>query len=104
MTFRILSEAQFDAIEAATWYDRCQPLLGDDFQTEVERSLDKIRNEVHSIARLETYTGKLDIRGMLLKKFPYLVVVLCREQESVVVAITHVRRRPNHWLGRLNKA
>lgn len=101
MSFHVLPEAQGDAIEAAIWYDDRQPFLGTEFLAEVHRAFDKIRTGTSSLARLETYSGPHDIRRVFLKRFPYAVIVLCRFDDSVVVAVAHTRRRPLYWLGRL---
>ena len=102
MNFRVLPEAQGEAIEAANWYDDRQPDLGMEFLEEIRQAFDIIRNEADSLPRLETYTGTHDIRRVLLKRFPYAIIVLCRSNEMVVVAIAHTRRRPLYWLERFS--
>jgi hypothetical protein len=51
---------------------------------------------------MEQYSGPFDVRRILLERFPYAVIVLCRPEETVVVAVAHTRRRPLYWLERLN--
>lgn len=102
MIFRVLPEAEGEAIAAAVWYDKRQPFLGDEFLAAVDDALNTIRRSPESLSRMEQYSGPLDIRRILLKRFPYAVMVLCRPEETVVVAVAHTRRRPLYWLERLN--
>lgn len=102
MNFRVLPEAQGDAIEAANWYEDRQPSLGDEFLTEVAGALDRIRQGPQSLSPLEHYTGTHDVCRLLLKRFPFAMIVLRRPAETLVVAIAHTRRHPLYWLDRLN--
>lgn len=98
--FDVLPEALGEAIEAAVWYDDRQQSLGTEFLADLQFALDAIRAGTGSLARLETYSGPHDIRRVLLKRFPYAVVVVCRPEEVAVVAVAHTRRRPLYWLKR----
>jgi hypothetical protein len=42
MTYRFLAEARWDLFDAAEWYDRCQPGLGDEFAEQVEAKVGDI--------------------------------------------------------------
>ncbi len=101
MTFRILPEAQEDANESARWYSDRDSSLGEEFLTEVAAGLDAVKRDPHALTRLESYTGRLDIRRKRLQRFPFLLIILCRPHETVVVAVAHTKRRPHFWLNRL---
>ena len=101
MNFRVLPEAQGDAIEAAIWYDDRQASLGTEFLAVVHQAFQLIQSDSGSLSKLETYQGPHDVRRLLLKRFPYAVIVLVRPEEVVVVAVAHTRRRPLYWLDRL---
>ena len=88
-------------MEAANWYDDQQEDLGMEFLEEVRHTLEKIRNGDRALSRLETYSGPHDIRRVLLNRFPYTVIVMCRPEELTVVAVAHTRRQPLYWLKRL---
>lgn len=102
MIFRVLPEAQGEATEAALWYDDRQLSLGDEFLGEVAAAFDRIRQGPDSLSRMEHYAGRHDLRRVLLRRFPYAVIVLRRPDETLVVAVAHTRRRPFYWLDRLN--
>ena len=101
MKLTILREAELESAEAAAWYDDQRAGLGDEFLTEVTEAIANIDSDPQSFSRLETYAGPYEMRRCVLHRFPYLVVFACRPDETLVVAITHVRRRPLYWLERL---
>lgn len=101
MKFDVLPEAQGESIKAAVWYEDCRQSLGDEFLADLQHAFDAIRAGTGSLARLETYSGPHDIRRVLLKRFPYAVVIVCRPNEIAVVAVAHTRRRPLYWLERI---
>lgn len=101
MSFQVLPEAQGDAIEAAIWYDDRQASLGTEFLAVVDQAFHQIRSGFRLLSKLETYNGPHDVRRLLLKRFPYAVIVLLRPDEILVVAVAHTRRRPLYWLDRL---
>jgi toxin ParE1/3/4 len=101
--FTILSAAELEAAEAAAWYDDRVAGLGDQFLDELSEALISIRRDPQSFSRLETYQGAHEIRRRVLRRFSYLVVYLCRPEETLIVAICHARRKPLYWLDRLGK-
>jgi toxin ParE1/3/4 len=100
MSFHILPEADQEVIEATTWYDD-HALLGNEFLSEVARAYELIKQNSASLTRLETYAGSQDVRRVLLKRFPFMIVILRRDTGIVVVAVSHTRRKPNYWVKRL---
>jgi hypothetical protein len=98
----ILPEAQLEVLDAATWYESRRVGLGDDFIDEFERAIGHVTSEPSRFGRLETYSGVHDVRRCMLARFPYLIVFLQRASETVVVAVSHVRRRPLYWLDRFD--
>lgn len=101
MNLRVLSLAELEAAEAALWYDRQRAGLGDEFLADFEHALDRIRDAPETLARLKYYSGSLEVRRCAFDRFPYLAIFLRRSDELLVVAVSHVRRRPLYWLARL---
>jgi plasmid stabilization system protein ParE len=101
--FIVLPEAEGDAIAAAVWYEDQKPGLADEFLAEIGAAFEMVRQNSQSASLLEYYSGHHEIRRRLLHRFPYAVVYLCRGEETIVVAITHARRQPLHWLGRISR-
>jgi toxin ParE1/3/4 len=84
--------------KAQKTYDKAQPGLGRDLVLEVDRALSAVAEGylptlVHPEIR--------EVRRVMLKRFPYWVVVLERPEEVVLVAVAHMKRRPNYWRRRL---
>ena len=102
MNFHLLPEADGEAIAAALWYDEQRLGLGDEFIVELEAGFRAIYANAASLPQLENYSGPHNIRRYLLNRFPYVLIVACRENEVLIVAIAHTRRRPLYWLDRLN--
>ena len=105
MTFTVLPEADLEAAEAVIWYDDQRFGLGDDFLVELTQAFDRIRRGPQMLARLEYYTGQHEVRRCQLKRFPYLVIFVCRLGELLVVAISHARQRPLYagWKGSVER-
>jgi hypothetical protein len=101
MKLSILREAELESAEAAAWYDDREAGLGDEFLSEVADAIVQIGRDPQSFSRLESYTGRYEIRRCVLQRFPYLIIFVCRPDEAFVVAVAHARRRPMYWLERL---
>ncbi len=97
-----MPEAQLEMLEAAAWYESHQSGLGDDFIDELESAIGRVSSEPGRFGRLEVYAGAHDVRRCMLARFPYLIVFLWRPSETVIVAVSHTRRRPLYWLDRVS--
>jgi hypothetical protein len=75
--------------------------LGDEFLSELETAYELIQANPNLIPRMERYDGPHVFRRCLLRRFPYHVVFACSDEEMVVIAISHYRRRPFYWLQRM---
>jgi plasmid stabilization system protein ParE len=75
--------------------------LDDAFLAELQQAFNRIQDAPESFSSLEGYSGPLELRRCMLKRFPYLVAFVNRSDEVVVAAISHVRRRPLYWLTRV---
>lgn len=101
MNLRLLPEAVAEANAAALWYDKQRLGLGEEFMGELQSALATIRESSHGMAVLECDSGSQEIRRHLLKRFPYMVVFAHHEEECLIVAVAHTRRRPLYWSNRL---
>ena len=92
--YRYLPAAREDN-EAAAFYEASVPGLGDAFLDDVERAIDDIREN----PRIGAPIGRA-LRRTILRRFPFTIVYAERDDEIVIVAIAHDRRRPGYWRGR----
>lgn len=98
---RILEAAAEEAIEAADWYERERAGLGAEFGQAINTALDLLEDEIVSLANMPGEAGKRDAKRLVLKRFPYDIVVREFPDEIIVVAIAHHSRRPGYWRTRL---
>ena len=95
---RILEQAAVEAIEAAAWYESERPGLGREFDHAVNAAIDLLEDEIVPLTNLPSAAGA---KRLLLKRFPYDIVVLELPEEIIVVAVAHQSRRPGYWRDRL---
>jgi toxin ParE1/3/4 len=84
--------------KARDWYDKEEPGLGRELVLEIDRVLSLIAQGVLPTLPHPTIPG---VRRVMLKRFPFWIVLLEREHEVVVIAVAHMKRRPEYWLSRL---
>ena len=85
-----LPPAEQDALEAAICYEECQPDLGDEFLTEVDRAV-RALDDTALLHRVRF----ADVRRAPVHRFKfYGVYYIVQEQEVWILAIFHGRRHP----------
>jgi len=99
---RILQEAAEEAIAAADWYDKEREGLGKEFTCTVEIAIDLIEEDILPLSPMPGKSGAVGVKRLILKRFPYDIVVIEGELETVVVAIAHHSRKPGYWRERLS--
>ncbi len=89
-------EAAREVQEAFDWYEEKSEGLGLEFLRAAEACLAGIqRNPLTSPAM---YQG---IRRSLLRKFPYALFYIVKEERIIVLACFHVKRNPIDWMRRV---
>ena len=92
MRICFLEIAQLELDQAIEYYNYELPGLGDEFLTEVLRSIDRIGEFPEAWHRLSERTRRCRTR-----KFPYGIIYQIREDEILVVAVANLHRRPDYW-------
>ena len=96
MKLRFLTIAEIELADAATYYELKSNGLGLVFLEELERTIGRI---------LEYPTAwspsSLRTRGCQMKRFPYSVIYREYDEEIVVMALHHHKRKPEAWESRL---
>ena len=89
-------QAENDVLEAADWYDRQQPGLGDEFIEEVVTVFDAL--VVNPLLHCRRHPTK-NIRWRYPNRFPYRVIYEVIEEERLVViaAVVHAARHDRVW-------
>ena len=92
MKYRVIvrPEAEHDLKQAFSWYEDKRIGLGYDFLLQVDAGINFIsRNpKIHPIEYKET-------RKHLVKRFPYKIIYLAEEEEIIILAVIHGKRRPD---------
>jgi plasmid stabilization system protein ParE len=90
-----LAEIELD--EAIYHYESELPGLGAQFWSEGASAIDRIVGFPEAWQELES-----GVRRCLLQRFPYGVSYMLRDHDTVVVvAVTHLHRKPRSWRSRL---
>jgi len=97
---RVSTTAEREATEAACWYEDRQRGLGAEFLETYSHVLQEIEGQPDRFGRLETISSSREFRRCLLRRFPYSIVYEILPDEVIVLAVAHVSRRPNYWVGR----
>lgn len=99
---RIHAAAAEEAAEAAAWYEKERPGLGMDFQHAIDAALDLLEQDMVPLTAAPGVAGTRGVKRLLLRRFPYAVVVCERDMEILVIAFAHHSRRPGYWHDRLH--
>lgn len=83
--------------EAVRWYEMRRVGLGGEFFDAVVAVLARIENrpEIGTVISADGHT-----RRVLVARFPYQVVYRLKPAEIVIVAVAHLKRRPEYWKNR----
>lgn len=91
-----LDPAKAEMADAAEYYEAQADGLGFDFLAEVKRAIEHVKEFPESGQILRS-----GIRRRLVRRFPFGVLYRIDEEETVLVAVMHLRRRPDYWVERL---
>jgi len=97
MKLRIHAAAEQEAQQAAQWYEDRRVGLGFEFLAAVDTALQRIGDDPLQFPILETLPDEPSVRRFLLKRFPYTIIYEVVSPEIQVLAVAHVRRRPQYW-------
>ena len=97
---RILENAAEEAVEAAAWYEQERPGLGIEFAHAVNAALDLLEDEIVPLTNMPGTAGTKGAKRLVLRRFPYDIVVRESSQEIIDVAVAHHSRRPGYWRNR----
>lgn len=100
-TLRILAEAAEEAVEAAAWYEKERSGLGIDFQNAIEAALDVLEQDIVPLASMPGVSGARGVKRLMLRRFPYAVIVHENDTVIMVIAFAHHSRKPGYWRDRV---
>ena len=97
MTYKVIvrPEAEREIQEAFDWYEERDEGLGLEFLRAADACLSTVQRNPASSPIVHE-----QVRRALLRKFPYALFYLVREDTVVVLACFHAKRSPADWLRR----
>lgn len=93
----IRPEAEADMTEAALWYEQREAGLGMELIEEIRAA---IRRGVESPPSCPCLRKTPDVRRVLVKRFPYRVFFIHRDDVLVVFGVLHAERHDRHGRSR----
>jgi plasmid stabilization system protein ParE len=100
---RLHQEARAELEEAATWYEERDTGLGEQFLNALTNAFAVIERTPQAFNPASTCPSGRDVRRYVVSQFPYSVFYEVRDEEILVLAVAHQRRRPGHWVGRVDE-
>jgi hypothetical protein len=98
---RILQEAAAEAAAATDWYERERPGLGSEFAAAVDAAIDLIEEDILPLSPLPGRSGTKGVKRLILRRFPFDIIVIERTGEAIVIAVAHHSRSPGYWRERI---
>ncbi len=97
MSYRFHPGAEHEHFEIIGFYESQQSGLGKAYLSEFEILMDSVAN-MPGRYRIER---KPNIRMASMLKFPYRIIFRDAPVGVQILAVSHKKRRPDYWLGRL---
>lgn len=103
MIFRILPEAEAEALRAAAWYDMQTPGKGDQFLDTLADAFRVIQRTPSAFARIWPRRLQGEFRVYDLTRFQYVVTYRVSFDDLAIVAVSHNSRQPFYWTRRFRR-
>ncbi|MFY9316414.1 MAG: hypothetical protein WAO95_12760 [Burkholderiales bacterium] len=97
----IHAAAAEEAAEAAAWYERERPGLGTEFESAIHAALDLLEQDVVPLTALPGAAGTQGVKRLILRRFPYAIIIRDTAETIFVIAFAHHARRPGYWRERM---
>lgn len=91
-------EAELELIEAAVYYDKQVPGLGERFESEIRYATDLLLD--HPGIGL---SADPDLRMFILTRFPFTLYYSVTADVLRIEAVAHQSRRPGYWKSRVDR-
>jgi toxin ParE1/3/4 len=96
MTFDFHPETETEFLDAISYYEKCEPGLGEDFSLEVYSSVQYVLSYPLAWPVLED-----DVRRCLTNRFPCGILYSIESDRVYILAVMHLHRHPDYWKNRL---
>jgi plasmid stabilization system protein ParE len=93
---QFLAAASEELEAAASYYENHQSGLGHQLIAEARKTRDRIVALPNAAPEIRS-----GIRRRTIHRFPYHIIYRVTDDQILVIAVAHKRRRPDYWLGRM---
>jgi toxin ParE1/3/4 len=91
-------DAELELIEAALYYDKQVPGLGERFESEIRYAIDLLLDQPEIGFPVDP-----DLRKFILTRFPFTLYYSVTVDVLRIEAVAHQSRRPGYWKSRANR-
>jgi len=100
MTYRLIVRplAESDLADTFAWYESRREGLGRGFQLAVDEAFDRIQLNPFAYPKVEG-----EVRRAVLKRFPYNIFYLIRDNDVIVLGVIHGHRDPQVWKSKISR-
>jgi hypothetical protein len=91
-----LPEAEMEMLESAKFYESQATSLGVEYISGVEYAVTAIAESPTTWPIIEG-----ELRRRLVRRFPFGILYRIEPTEIVIVAVSHLRRKPGYWKKRV---
>jgi len=100
MNIEFLEPATAELYEAIVYYNIQRQGLGLEFAKEVQDTIERIKQNPEAWTTIST---SKQARRCLTNRFPYGIIYQIRDNTILIVAVMHLKRRPQTWQPRLRE-
>ena len=97
---RISRDAARELEEAVQWYEHESSGLGARLVDAFEHAIGLLGGEMPPLLPVHGDARKKGAKRIILRRFPFSVIVIQGSDEYVVVALAHHSRKPGYWQDR----
>lgn len=98
---RISRDAARELEEAVQWYEQESPGLGGRLVNAFEHATGLLRGKMPPLLPVDGAARKLGAKRIILRRFPFSLIVIQRSDEYIVAALAHHSRKPGYWHERI---
>ena len=92
MIVEFAATARSEIASAVEFYNRAKPGLGDEFTAELKETVSLIQAFPQAWPHLT-----VSVRRALMNRFPYGILYSPEPDRLLIVAVTHLSRKPDSW-------
>lgn len=89
-------EAELEMHEVSIYYEHQQKNLGKRFLNEIQSTIQRLQINPKLFKKTETHT-----RCCRTKVFPFWIIFRERKSHIEIIAIMHLRKKPDYWKNRI---